>query len=104
MEGHDIGNLKEKILKFLETNGPNIPVHIAKYIGMDMIFTSAFLSELISQQKIRTSWMKIGTSPIYLLPGQENLLEKFSEHIKGKEHEALMKLKKEKFIKDSKVT
>lgn len=101
MEKRDTSLIKEKIIQFLERNGPSLPVHIAKEVGMDMIFTSAFLSELISHQKIKTSFMKVGTSPIYLLPGQEAGLEKFSEYIKGKEHEALILLKKNKFLKDS---
>lgn len=46
--------------------------------------------------------MKVGTSPIYFLPGQESGIEKFSEYIKGKEHEALSLLKKNEFLEDSK--
>jgi len=81
METIDANRIKEKILNFLDKNGPSLPVHIAKEIGMDMIFTSAFLSELISHQKIKTSHMKVGISPIYFLPGQEKGLEKYSEYI-----------------------
>lgn len=98
----DTSIIKEKIIHFLERNGPSLPVHIARDAGMDMIFTSAFLSELISHQKIKTSYMKVGTSPIYFIPGQEAGLEKFSEYVKGKEHEALTLLKKENFLEDSK--
>lgn len=101
MEKRDTSLIKEKIIQFLERNGPSLPVHIAKEIGMDMIFTSAFLSELISHQKIKTSFMKVGTSPVYFIPGQEIGLEKFSEYIKGKEREALILLKKNNFLKDS---
>jgi len=97
----DTSIIKDKILNFLQRNGPNLPVHIAKDAGMDILFTSAFLSELISHQKIKTSYMKVGTSPIYFLPGQENGLERFSEHIKGKENEALTLLKKNNFLIDS---
>jgi len=96
----DANLIKEKILSFLNGNGPSLPVHIAKEIGMDMIFTSAFLSELISHQKIKTSNMKVGISPVYFLPGQEKGLEKYSEYIKGKEYEALILLKKKKFLKN----
>lgn len=99
---NDPSEIKRKILNFLERHGPSLPVHIAKEVGMDMIFTSAFLSELISNKQIKVSNMKVGTSPIYLLPGTESGLEKFSEYIKGKEHEALNLLKEKKFLEDSK--
>jgi len=99
---NDANLIKEKILRFIEINGPSLPVHIAKNAGMDIIFTSAFLSELISHQKIKVSNMKIGTSPLYFIPGQEEGLEKFSNYIKGKEYEAFSLIKKEKFLEDSK--
>jgi len=102
MPAADTSIVKGKILNFLGRNGPSLPVHIAKDAGMDMLFTSAFLSELISHQKIKTSNMKVGTSPIYFLPGQEGSLERFSEHIKGKEREAWTLLKRDKFLIDSK--
>jgi len=98
----DASVIKDRILTFLERNGPSLPVHIAKAAGMDMIFTSAFLSELMSHGKIKTSHLKIGTSPIYFLLGQEMGLEKFSPFLKGKEHEAFTLLKKESFLVDEK--
>lgn len=101
MQTVDTNAINGRILNFLGRNGPSLPVHIAKEIGMDMIFASAFLSELCSHQKLKTSHMKVGTSPIYLIPGQERGLEKFSEYIKGKEHEALSLLKRKGFLVDS---
>jgi hypothetical protein len=94
MSVQDANLIKERIINFLERNGPSLPVHIGRSVGMDMIFTSAFLSELISNQKMKVSKMKVGTSPVYFIPGQEAGLQKF----KGKEKEAFLKLKKEKFI------
>ncbi|PJE81631.1 hypothetical protein COU58_01655 [Candidatus Pacearchaeota archaeon CG10_big_fil_rev_8_21_14_0_10_32_42] len=93
--------VKENIINFLKLKGPNLPVHIAKEVGMDTLFASAFLSELISNKIVKTSNMRVGTSPLYLLPGQESGLEKFSEYIKGKEYEAFDLLKKNKFLVDS---
>lgn len=93
---------KEKIIKFLRIQGPSIPVRIAKEIGQSILFTSAFLSELLSEKKIKTSHMRVGSSPIYFISGQENQLEKYLDNIKGKEKEALMLLKEKKFLEDSK--
>ncbi|MCR4327386.1 MAG: hypothetical protein NUV46_02295 [Nanoarchaeota archaeon] len=100
MVGKDAGIIKEGILSFLREKGPSFPVNIAKCVGLDTLFTSAFLSELISEKLVLSSYMRVGTSSVYFLPGQEKDLEKFSEYIKGKEREALNLLKEKKFLVD----
>jgi len=92
---------KEKIMQFLRTRGPSLPVHIAKEINLSILFTSAFLSELLSEKKIKISNLRVGSSPIYFIPGQESGLEKYSDNIKGKEKEAYLLVKEKKFLKDS---
>lgn len=94
--------IKEKIINFLEKNGPTIPIYISREIGMDLMFTSAFLSELISEKRIKSTYLRVGSSAIYFLEGQEEKLEIFSEHLKSKEKEAYEKLKKERFLEDDK--
>lgn len=100
MATQDTTPIKEKIISFLETNGPNIPVHIAKHINTNMIFASAFLSELLSNKKLKITHLRVGSSPIYYLQGQEPQLEKFSQHLKSKEREAYELLKEKRFLKD----
>jgi len=97
----DTSEIKEKIIFILRKNGPGLPVHIAKEIESSILFTSAFLSELASEKRIKISQMKVGNSPLYYLPGQEQLLEKSSHYLKSKEKEAFMLLKEKKFMKDS---
>ena len=98
----DTSEIKEKIISFLRKNGPCLPVHIAKEIEFSILFTSAFLSELASEKRIRISNIKIGNSPLYYLPEQKPLLEKSSFHLKSKEKDAFMILKEKKFLKHSK--
>ena len=94
--------IKEKIVSVLKRRGPSLPVHISREIGQSMLFTSAFLSELISDKRIKTSNLKIGSSPLYLIPGQEKRLEDFERYVKGREREAFDLLKEKKILKDSK--
>lgn len=94
------GEIKDKIVQFLENTGPSLPVHIASNIQQNSLFTSAFLSELLAERRIKTSNMRIGSSPLYMIQGQEAQLEKFQDSIKGKEKEALVLLKENKFLKD----
>jgi hypothetical protein len=53
-----------------------------------MLFASAFLSELLTEQKIKMTHMRVGSSPVYYIPGQEEGLEKYSTYLKSKEKEA----------------
>lgn len=96
----NIQEKKDKILSFLESNGPSLPVRIAKTIEMDPMFASAIASELIDSKQIKTSNMKIGASPLYLIPGQERQLENFSNNLKSMEKAAYEKLKERKTLID----
>lgn len=96
----DTNLIKEAVIKFLRNNGPSLPVPISKYLEIDTLFTSAFLSELLSEQKIKISSMRVGTSPIYYVPGTEKGLEKYKEHLKSKEKEAYERLKENNFLED----
>jgi hypothetical protein len=94
----DIQQKKTSIIEFLKNNGPSLPVRIAKSIQMDPIFASAILSELLSGKKIKMSHMKIGSSSLYLLPGQEEMLEQYTDNLKPTEKEAFLKIKKREII------
>jgi len=97
----DIQEKKNKILSILESGGPSIPVRISKAIAMDPVFASALLAELLSTKTIKMSNMKIGASPLYLIPGQEKRLEEHIEHLKSAEKDAYLKLKEKKLMADS---
>jgi hypothetical protein len=89
-----------KIITLLQTRGPTLPIHISTESGLSTLFANAFLSELLSKKTVRTSNMRIGSSPLYYLPGQEEQLLNFIEHIKGRERDALELLKKEGVVRD----
>ena len=92
---------KEGILSALRLRGPSLPVRIANTIGLSPLFTAAFLSELKAEQKLKVSNMKVGSSPLYYLEGQEEKLMNFIEHLNQREREAVELLKKEKVLLDS---
>jgi hypothetical protein len=96
----DTTKTKEMIIEFLQTNGPSLPIQISKHVKMDSLFASAFLSELLRENKVKLSHMKVGTSPVYILPGTEEGMEKYIEYLKGKEREALALLKEKRFLED----
>lgn len=96
--------VKDKIFKYLEEKGPELPVHIAKHIGMNSIFASAFLSEMANESIIRISDMKVGGSPLYYSPNKIALLENYINCLGGKEKEACLLLKEKKILEDSSQT
>ena len=101
MSGQDTSLTKERIISILNRRGPSLPIHIAKEMGMSLLFTSAFLSELYNEKRIKISNMRVGNSPIYFLEGQEKNLEEFSKHLGGKEKEAYNLLKEKSILEDT---
>jgi hypothetical protein len=100
----EVSRSKDKILSTLRIKGPCLPVQIAKEIDFSPLFTSAFLSELKGEGKVKISNMRVGSSPLYYLPGQEGMLEKFSGYLNQREKEALFLLKQKQVLEDSEQT
>ena len=100
MPAQDAMQLKEKIISILKFKGPSIPGRIASEIQVSPLFASAFLSELLSEKRIKISNMKLGGTPIYFIPGHEYKLESFSQYLKSKEKEAFELLREKKFLAD----
>ncbi|MBI4116859.1 hypothetical protein HY449_03895 [Candidatus Pacearchaeota archaeon] len=101
MPTQNIPQVKDRILYYLKTKGPSLPIHISKAIGYNLLFSSAFISEMLSEKSVKMSHMRIGSSPLYFLEGQESMLERFSEHLKSREKDAFNLLKEKKLLKDS---
>lgn len=97
----EVNLIKNKIIDSIKKRGPSLPIQIAKEIGINSLFTSAFLSELADENKIKVSSLKVGGSPLYFLEGQEEKLEKFHTYLPAKEIEAFLLLKNNKILKES---
>ena len=90
-----LNNLKQQLISAIQTKGPSLPVQLSKLIKQSPLFTSAFLAELVKDQKLKTSNLKVGSSPLYYLEGQESQIEKFSEHLNPREQQAFNQIKTE---------
>jgi len=102
MPQQDTSEIKNKIITFLKIKGPSLPIHISKEIDQSTLFSSAFISELLSEGRLKNSHMKVGSSSLHFIEGQEPRLEKFGEqYLKSKEKEAFLRIKEKKFLKDS---
>src|SRR3989338_8272223 len=91
---------RDIVLDFIRLNGPVLPIHVAKQINGNTMLAGAVLSELNANKLIRISNAKIGGSPVYYAPGQEEKLSILYEHLPGKEKEAFTLLKNNKVLLD----
>lgn len=98
----DITPTKDKILEVIKRRGPSLPVHISNEIKISMLFAGAFLADLLSNKEVKISNMRVGNTPIYFIPGQEPLLEHYSQYLKSREKDAYLLLKENKFLEDEK--
>jgi len=96
----NLENRKQKILEYIEINGPGLPVRIASNLQMDSILVSALLSEMLSDKKLFLSNMKVGTSPIYFMRGQEFQLIDYVKYLGNKERESFELLGKHHVVED----
>jgi hypothetical protein len=97
----DAMQIKRKMISLIGSNGPSLPVQIARDTGLSILFASAFLSELYNEKEIKMSNLRVGSSPLYFIAGQEAQLERFSQYLKSKEKDAYLLLKEKKILKDS---
>ena len=95
--------VKNKIIEVIRKRGPSLPIHISKEVNMSSLFTSAFLSELSDEKRIKVSNLQVGGSPLYYLEGQKEQLEKFYSYMAPKESEAYLLLKNKRVLKDSEI-
>ena len=91
---------KELILSTIQSKGPSLPIHIARAINLNTLFASAFLSELYGEKRIKMSNLKVGSSSLYYLEGQETQLENFINYLNQREQQAFTLLKKEKILQE----
>ena len=95
---------QEKILYFLRVTGPTLPGKVAKNLKTEILLASAYLSDLAAQKKVRISYLKVGGSPLYYLPGQEDQLVHFAAgNLNQKDYEVLEELKTKKILRESDV-
>ncbi|MBI4155361.1 hypothetical protein HY498_04740 [Candidatus Woesearchaeota archaeon] len=94
-------NLKGDVYQFVLTNGPIIPVQAAKNFKIDIMMTSAYLSELVAEKKLYvTKFLKIGTSPLYYAQGQETKLKDFYSHLPQRPRQITEVLETNKILRD----
>ncbi|MFQ5475343.1 MAG: hypothetical protein ACE5DM_05925, partial [Candidatus Nanoarchaeia archaeon] len=91
----------EKILQLARLKGPLLPAQIHRDLKTEPLFASAMLSELVDRKVMKLSHAKIGSSPVYFLPGQEARLDILYKYLHEKEKRAYDLLKQQRVLRDS---
>ncbi len=93
--------IKEKALQIVRSRGPLLPVQITKELGINVMFASALLSELVDKKVLKLSNTKVGGSPVYYVTGQEAKLQALRDKLNDKQQKAFDMLKQQKILRDS---
>lgn len=91
---------REHVLQIVKQKGPTIPTRIVKELGGDTFLIGAILSDLLKNNLLKYTHLKLGGTPFYYAPEQKHKLVEISQHLKGKEKSAYEMLKNAKLLKD----
>jgi len=91
----------DDILKIVKMKGPVLPTHIARDAKLSLLFAGAYLAELVSNKKALVSNVKIGSSPVYYVQGQEAKIEYYMKYLEQPEQVAVEKLKLNQVLDDN---
>jgi hypothetical protein len=92
--------MKDKILEIINSRGPSVPSDLTKQLGLNTMFVGAYLSELVASKKLFVTKLRVGSSPVYYMDGQQEKLQDYYKNLNGKDKEAFDILKKEGVIRD----
>lgn len=95
--------IKNYIVDYISRNGPSLPSSLASKIGKPLLITNAILSQLVEEGLLKATFLKIGSSSLYYVSGQEPALEKFLSYLKDKEKEAIELLKSSRLLEHEKL-
>ncbi len=96
--------VKQKVLSYVRSHGPVIPVHVSRGLNISIVLAGALLSELFANKELFISTAKIGTSPVYYVKGQEVKLQNLRQHLGETERKAFDLLKEGNVLKDNACT
>jgi len=94
---------RDKIID-LARRAPLLPIAVAKALNTDSIMAGAMLSEMCGRGLLKPSTLKIGGSPLYYIPGNQEQLLNHLESLNEKDRKTVLKLKEEKIIRDKEAT
>lgn len=90
------------VVDFLKRHGPSQPVQLRQALNKDTFMASAILSDVVKSSFIKSTLAKIGNSPLYYLPEQEEIAKsKIFEYMGFLEKKLVNRIKDAEYIMDA---
>jgi len=68
--------MRDKILKFVQEEGPVLPIEVGSKVDSNSLLANAYLEELVESNQIIASKEKVGSARLYYTKEQESQVEK----------------------------
>ncbi len=96
---------EEEVFNYVVSHGPCTPTDVSKALGMSSILSSAILASLASNNYIKMTKMKYGSSQLYYYKGQEEKVRSILYSILSPlQKKVIERLKRERIILDENVS
>lgn len=80
---------------------PLLPSDVSQALSTNSLLASSMLSEMVSSGKLKVSFLKIGSSPLYYIHENVGMLESFTSHLNEKDQNTCQLLKNSGVLQDS---
>jgi len=94
----------DSIIEIIRRKGPSLPSDVHKELGINLLFASAVLGEIVSSGKLKVTNLKRGSSPYYFLDEQKEQLQYLAQYLDEKDKAVFNLLKEKRILKDSELT
>lgn len=97
-----VNDNESKILDLVRMSGPSLPIKVSKALKIETYIAGAMLSSLVDNGHLKISQKRVGSSPLYYMPGQEHQVrEVLFKELNDLEKKALNRLKELKVAFES---
>jgi hypothetical protein len=91
---------QDKILA-MARNAPLTPTMVGKAVGKDSLIASAMLSAMVEKGLLKISHVKVGSTPLYYDPAQEEHLQNYASYLNDKDRQVYVVLKDKKVLREA---
>ncbi|MDO8660353.1 MAG: hypothetical protein Q7K43_00550 [Candidatus Woesearchaeota archaeon] len=93
---------RERVLSVIRLRGPTQPLVISKELNLtNSTFAGAMLSEMTDKGLLKVSHIKVGSGPLYYIPGQEEQLLRYTYALNEKDRKTVELLQQKKVLREN---
>ncbi len=92
---------RERVLALIHLRGPTQPLVIAKELMTNSTIAGAMLSEMTDKGLLKASYIKVGSGPLYYIPGQQDQLLRYTYALNEKDRKTVELLQQKKILREN---